>query len=179
MEEWIKAKGCKIDMDEGQMCTRVGVYSFVQFLCEYIEFNSIPLCTPDVCITLTLVYAFPCVFSVLACPHVHMFAPACNTGLLACVSCASVCMSVVVCVCVCVVVRACVCERVPGEPMAGQRLPSNQGYTGGGDADDRQPLRFCFPPLCFSSTPLQKLQGSSARGTTMNTHTFIYMSIRK
>lgn len=43
-------------------------------------------------------YAFPCVFFVLACPHVHMFAPACKFGVPACVPC--------------VCVRACMCVYV-------------------------------------------------------------------
>lgn len=103
-----------------------------------------------------MVYAFPCVFFVLACPHVHMFAPACITGLPACVPC--------------VCVRVCMCVCVPGEPVAGQRISPDQGYIGGGDADDRQSLRFCLPPLLLSSTHLQRLQGPPTRGTTLNTH---------
>lgn len=111
---------------------------------------------------------FPYVFFVLACPHVHMFAPACILGLPACVPCAFV--SVYVCVCVC----ACVC--VPGEPVVGQRISPNQGHVRGGDADDRQPLRLCLPPLLIFTTCLQKLQGPTARGTTLitrKTHTHV------
>lgn len=115
-------------------------------MCEFIrKCKSTPACAhwhfynpfDGVCISLR-------VFFVLACPHVHTFAPACNTGLLACVPC----------VCVCVCVRVCVCVCVPGEPVAGQRISPDQGHIRGGDADDRQPLRFCLPPLLLSSTHL-------------------------
>lgn len=74
---------------------------------------------------------------------------------------------------VCMSVRVCVC--VPGEPMAGQRFSPDQGYTGGGDADDRQPLRFCLPPLFLSSTHLQRLQGPPTRGTTVNTPEYTHV----
>lgn len=48
-------------------------------------------------IILPMVYAFPCVFFVLACPHVHMFAPAC---ILVCWPASRVRTCVCVCVCV-------------------------------------------------------------------------------
>lgn len=62
----------------------------------------------------------------------------------------------------CVCVRVYVC--VPGESVAGQCVPPDPGHAGGGDADDRQPLRLCFPPLLVSAH-LQRLQGPPARGT--------------
>lgn len=75
------------------------------------------------------------------------------------------------CACVlCVCVRVCVC--VPGEPVVGQCISPDQGYLRGGDADDRQPLRLCLPPLLLSSAHLQRLQGPPARGTTLNTHEY-------
>lgn len=125
-------------------------------MCEYMNCKSIPTCDHSgILITLTMVYAFPCVFFfVLACPHVHLFAPACNTGLPACVPC--------------VCVRVCTCVCVPGEPVVGQRISPHQGHPGGGDADDRQPLRFCLPPLLLSCTHLQRLQRPPTRGTTLN-----------
>jgi len=86
-------------MDVGdcvQVCVCVSTLRIKAYLCVHT----------GLLITLTVVYAFPCVFFVLACPHVHMFAPACNTGLLACVLCVCVysyvCVCVSVCVCVCV-----------------------------------------------------------------------------
>lgn len=110
---------------------------------------------------------FPACFFVLACPHVHMFAPAC---ILVCRPPASPAyVSVYVCVRV-VCVRVCVC--VPGEPVVGQCISPDQGYLRGGDADDRQPLRLCLPPLLLSSAHLQRLQGPPARGTTLNTHEY-------
>ncbi|MEQ2259414.1 hypothetical protein XENORESO_011340 [Xenotaenia resolanae] len=48
-----------------------------------------------------MVYAFPCVFFVLACPHVHMFAPAC---ILVCRPVSRVRFCPYVCVCMCVYV---------------------------------------------------------------------------
>lgn len=72
-----------------------------------------------------------------------------------------------VCVRVSVVCVWCVRVCVPGEPVVGQRISPNQGYFRGGDADDRQPVRFCFPPLLLSSTCLQRLQGPPTRGTTL------------
>ncbi|MED6236922.1 hypothetical protein ATANTOWER_016159, partial [Ataeniobius toweri] len=52
-------------------------------------------------IILSMVYAFPCVFFVLACPHVHMFAPAC---ILVCRPASRVRFCPYVCVCMCVYV---------------------------------------------------------------------------
>lgn len=76
-----------------------------------------------------------------------MFAPACDSfaGLRPCV-----------------LVRMCVC--VPGESVAGQCVPPDPGHAGGGDADDRQPIRLGLPPLLVSAH-LQRLQGPPARGT--------------
>lgn len=72
-------------------------------------------------------------------------------------------------VCACAYTRVCpVCVRVyviPGEPVAGQCVSPHQGFSGGGDADDRQPLRFGLPPLLLPSAPLQRLQGPPIRGT--------------
>lgn len=96
---------------------------------------------------------FPCVFHVLACPHVHMFAPACDSFCRP-ASCVRTCPGAYVRVYVC----------VPGESVAGQRVPPDPGHAGGGDADDRQPLRLCFPPLLISAR-LQRLQGPPTRGT--------------
>lgn len=85
----------------------------------------------------------------------------CNSAVPACVPCA--------CVCVRTRMRLCpVCVRVyviPGEPVAGQCVSPHQGHAGGGDADDRQPLRLGLPPLLLPSAPLQRLQGPPARGT--------------
>lgn len=136
-------------------------------------------------ITLPLVYAFPCVFSVLACPHVHIV----SFMLFGCfvfffpffgAPCVAIPLwwalrPLCVCVCAYTRVRLCpVCVRVyviPGEPVAGQCVSPHQGHAGGGDADDRQPLRFGFPPLLLPSAPLQRLQGPPARGTHTTTLT--------
>lgn len=64
----------------------------------------------------------------------------------------------------CAYVSWCVCACVPGESVAGQCVPPDPGHAGGGDADDRQPLRLCLPPLLVSAH-LQRLQGPPARGT--------------
>lgn len=126
------------------------------FVCKYIKFKSIPACPhrhfynpyDDVCISLRVLCP-----RMSACAHVCACVQYWSAGLRP------------VCMCPCVYV--CVC--VPGEPMAGQRFSPDQGYVRGGDADDRQPLRFCLPPLLLSSTHLQRLQGPPTRGTTLNT----------
>lgn len=119
-------------------------------------------------ITLSMVYAFPCVFlcpRMSACAHVC----ACVHSGLPPPPASPAYVSVYVCVRV-VCVRVCVC--VPGEPVVGQCISPDQGYLRGGDADDRQPLRLCLPPLLLSSAHLQRLQGPPARGTTLNTHEY-------
>lgn len=101
-----------------------------------------------------------CISLRVLCPRMSACAPVC-----ACVQYWSAGLRPV---CTCPCVDVCVC--VPGEPVAGQRISPDQGYVRGGDADDRQPLRFCLPPLLLSSTHLQRLQGPPTRGTTLNTH---------
>lgn len=112
------------------------------------------LCVPS-SITRSTSSAFSLRVPCHACPHVRMSAAACDSfaGLRP--------------VYVRVLVRMCVCTCVPGESVAGQRVPPDPGHAGGGDADDRQPLRLCFLPLLISAL-LHRLQGPPARGTPPN-----------
>ncbi len=111
-------------------------------------------------ITFMMVYAFPCVF---LSSHVRMCTCLRLRAILVCRPASRVYVSACMYVC-----------TFPGEPVVGQRVSPNQGHIGGGDADDRQPLRFCLPPLLLSSTRLQRLQGPPTRGTTLSTHGSVY-----
>lgn len=104
--------------------------------------NNIPACAHWHILTLN---NGVCVSLRVLCPRMSRMCTCLRLrAILVCPPASRVYVSVCVCTCVC----------VPGEPVAGQRFSSDQGYTGGGDADDRQPLRFCLPPLLLSSARL-------------------------